>query len=103
VMMSLHIQESLKATDKPLSFFIVLPAWEDSETFLILSKSSFYRGLMRFQSGDHKYMDGAQHQRVEQERISVAPTFVFVLQNDAGVEKYKWDEQIIRNKFLNKQ
>lgn len=95
VMMSMRIIELLDQSKKELGFFIVLPAWEDTLTYSTLSESKYLQHLLKFESGKHIYVDGAQHKVKIQERLSEAPSFVFILQNDLGKEKWKFDEKAI--------
>eukprot|EP01080_Neovahlkampfia_damariscottae_P011919 gene11919-5324_t len=80
-MMSLHIIDLLK-NSKKLSFFIVLPGWDDCEHFNLLNNSEFKKLFLKFKKREHNYLDGSQHQSSKQIRLSEADSFVFLLQNE---------------------
>ena len=54
-MMSLHIIDLLKKSKK-LSFFIVLPGWDDCEHFSILNNSEFKKLFLKFKKREHNYL-----------------------------------------------
>lgn len=72
----------------PVSFAVVVPAWQEDVGVQILSASPFKRLELAVSKADHGFCDGAQHQRRDRYRESPYHTLVFVLQNAAGAKRW---------------
>jgi phosphorylated CTD-interacting factor 1 len=74
--------------DKPMSFVVIVPGWEDDEGYQIMSRSVHMRRRVLISKHDHGFVDGAQQQRRDRFRTSPFDTAVFVLQNELGARKW---------------
>ena len=90
--MRLHMEQLLAATDQPLSFTIVVPAWTNpvppSHQALTENKSGYLRRKILFPADDHVYLDGFQHTLRDAPFKPVHETVVFIIQNEAGAVKW---------------
>ena len=78
---------------QPLSFFIFYPGWSDTPGYGVLKQSRFLRHLQFVKKRDHTYLPGYQHlPNREGSSIAYADSFVVVLQNDAGAQKWPVDK-----------
>jgi hypothetical protein len=76
----------MSASEKPLSFIVFVPQWNDSPYYELLSRSKFTRHIANHAKGTHTYVRGFQHvDETPQPGISYAHSSVFVMQNDAAV------------------
>lgn len=83
----------------PLSFLVVVPCWHEAEALKQLEASPFHCGHFILSAADHGYLDGAQHQRLEQRRPSSYDTAVFALQNEKGTRKWPFDAPGLEEAF----
>ena len=83
-----HIEMLLSAATGPMSFAVVVPAWEDDAHWPLLVGSAFTTGSFTVLAADHSYCDGGQHENSIAEKYRPAPfnTAVFFLQNKQGKE-----------------
>ena len=83
-----HIEQLLSAATGPMSFAVVVPAWEDDAHWPLLVGSAFTTGSFTVLAADHSYCDGGQHENSLAEKYRPAPfnTAVFFLQNKFGSE-----------------
>jgi len=94
---SLIILETLKS-DKPFSFVVVYPMWEDAIGYKLLYMSEFNaleRRSLDFYSGSHKYDQSSQYWHKGTVRVSNSNSVVFILQNAAGKKKYPVTSHLI--------
>lgn len=90
----------------PLSFFIVIPAWEDSSSYKILKESPFNvlteSKVLLFKHQEHYYQNGFNIGGHELEvRLANGNTSVFILQNEKGKIAYPITKEFIEG-FINK-
>ena len=84
-----HIHGLLDAATGPMSFVVVIPAWEKTEGWRALKESRFLRGAeLRVPQKDHGFCEGSQHAQATRYRIATFDSSVFFLQNDAGHERW---------------
>ena len=83
-----HIQRCFDNSSQPLSFFVVIPTWKEVRSWNIANKSTNLRFTFDIPASQHTFFDGAQHIRKCLHRPSSYASSVFILQNDAGAEKY---------------
>jgi hypothetical protein len=89
---SLYLDMWLQDAD-PLSFFIFYPGWSDTPGFEVLKQSRFRRHLKFLPKRDHTYLPGYQHlPDREGHSIAYADSYIVVMQNDAGAQKWPVDE-----------
>jgi Phosphorylated CTD interacting factor 1 WW domain len=83
-----HMEQLLSAATGPMSFAVVVPAWEDDAHWPLLVGSAFTTGSFTVLAADHSYCDGGQHENSLAEKYRPAPfnTAVFFLQNKLGSE-----------------
>jgi Phosphorylated CTD interacting factor 1 WW domain len=83
-----HMEQLLGAATGPMSFAVVVPAWEDDTHWPLLVGSAFTTGSFTVLAADHSYCDGGQHENSLAEKYRPAPfnTAVFFLQNKLGSE-----------------
>eukprot|EP00475_Leptophrys_vorax_P025699 TRINITY_DN3597_c0_g1_i1.p1 TRINITY_DN3597_c0_g1~~TRINITY_DN3597_c0_g1_i1.p1 ORF type:complete len:481 (-),score=127.34 TRINITY_DN3597_c0_g1_i1:35-1477(-) len=79
---------------KPFSFVVVVPGWQDTDYWKQLSASQFMRASWLISKKDHGFCDGNQHAKQDRLRESSYDTAVFVLQNDAGAQKWPVTEEV---------
>eukprot|EP00743_Colponemidia_sp_Colp-15_P006368 GILK01006854.1.p1 GENE.GILK01006854.1~~GILK01006854.1.p1 ORF type:complete len:453 (-),score=67.01 GILK01006854.1:276-1598(-) len=94
--MALKIDNLLKQAEGPMSFVIILPAWDDTPAYAHLLASPFYNRTVVFRKRKHVYIDGFQHRAKNQIRQSQADSFVVFLQNDAGAAKWPISDMFLR-------
>jgi phosphorylated CTD-interacting factor 1 len=86
--MLVHIAKLFEAATGPLSFVVVVPAWEEASFHTALSQSAQLRRKIIIAKGDHGFCDGASHQRQDRYMDSPYDTLLFVLQNETGACKW---------------
>ncbi len=86
------------SNSNPLSFAVIIPAWDDTPGYEILVKSEFYRDKMFLSKHRHSYKEGYQHRvhNSKQYRISEAASFVLFLQNEEASKIWPINKQLIR-------
>eukprot|EP01060_Flectonema_neradi_P006808 TRINITY_DN14660_c0_g1_i2.p1 TRINITY_DN14660_c0_g1~~TRINITY_DN14660_c0_g1_i2.p1 ORF type:complete len:400 (+),score=71.97 TRINITY_DN14660_c0_g1_i2:61-1200(+) len=89
-----HIEKCLQNSDQPLSFFIVIPTWKEVRSWNIANKSAYLKLTFDIPASQHTFFDGAQHIRRSLHRQSSYASSIFILQNDAGAEKYPVAENL---------
>lgn len=89
--MVIYIESLLKNTNKPLSFIIILPKWEDSDSIIMLNNSKFLSKKQILIKNEHYYRE------INQEKyfLAVHDTNIFILQNEEGKIKWKINEEIL--------
>eukprot|EP00117_Sycon_ciliatum_P001924 scpid53179/ scgid2600/ Phosphorylated CTD-interacting factor 1 len=88
-----HMEALLSATERPLSFNIVIPEWREPPTrgAVKMDRSKFLRSHSVLPARDHVYRSGKQHLITSTRQLNFTASFgteVFFLQNEAG--KRKW-------------
>ena len=83
-----HVERLLSRAKKPLSFFVVVPKWNDSRGWMRLAKSVYCVSNTTLEAKEHAFVSGAQHSRIDQLTPSAAPTSILFLQNKAGEKKW---------------
>lgn len=81
-----HIIELLEqqSNEAPLSFIVVIPQWTDCRGWKQLTTCKNKRRLVTLRQRKHHYLEGAQHQKSHNERISTCDTSVIFVQNQAA-------------------
>jgi hypothetical protein len=101
LLMALLFEKFLSIAEKPLSFIIFVPGWNDTPSFYSMSNSKFnacpskYGKYLLFKKNDHSYHDGAQHRSNIRHRASGADSFVFFLQNETAKSKWPVTERLV--------
>lgn len=102
-----HMENLLdNAKEKPLSFIIYLPHWENPPSIPIenLKKSKYLRKWFILNPDEHRYLNGFQQDSKPTHKfIPVHSSIVLFLQNDLGYEKWNPTEEkvkILRDSFL---
>jgi phosphorylated CTD-interacting factor 1 len=80
-----------EASQRPLSFVVVVPGWLEDEGYAAMASSRHKRAHWIVAQQDHGFCDGAQHQRRDRYRSSPYDTAIFVLQNATGALKFSID------------
>jgi hypothetical protein len=92
-----HVLRLLEKATAPMTFIATVPEWRNppSKYLLDYERSRFKRADFVKAGKQYRYIRGDQHQKDNGGRYFVAPfeTHVFVLQNDAGYERWKPTEQ----------
>lgn len=94
--MSTRIESLLRKSIKPLSFVVFIPEWIDPPTsgLVNMEKSKFLRKTFNVEKHKHRYISGSQY--VDQQGSylyeAVHNTRVFILQNNAGSQKWPVDQ-----------
>ncbi|CAM9219071.1 unnamed protein product, partial [Phaeothamnion confervicola] len=84
-----HIEALLAAAKaSPLSFVVVVPAWEATPGWRRLAGSRFVRRHVRLAQKDHGFCEGKQQLRAARYRVASFDTSVLVLQNAAGAARW---------------
>ena len=65
-----HIEKLLISSEGPMSFVVVVPAWEEARFHTLLSQSPHLRRTVVIAKEDHGFCDGASHQRQDRYRDS---------------------------------
>ncbi|KAL3666190.1 hypothetical protein V7S43_008978 [Phytophthora oleae] len=88
--MAEHIDFLLARTTKALSFLVVVPRWDDaaSPMWTMMSESPFFVRRIDVPKHAHQYCKGYQHYLDSKFWVASHETCVFILQNEAGKEKY---------------
>lgn len=86
--MVLHMKELLKS-NKPFSFVIILPNWEDSEANIMIKNSEYLKGEVLAKAGEHYYREITQKKYFK----AIHDTRVSILQNKAGSIKWPVTEE----------
>ena len=86
--MAKHMDTLLEATDRPLSFVVIVPAWNDTRGHAALQASTQLRRYELLAQEDHGYCEGKQSLRRTRYRIASFDTSIFFLQNLAGAAKW---------------
>lgn len=89
-----HMETLLARASGPLSFTVIIPAWEEVLAWKQLTGSNFCRESWRVPAREHGYCDGAQHNARFRYRPSSFDTSVIFLQNDAAAAKWPASEQL---------
>ena len=79
-----RIESLLKSATGPMSFIVIVPAWEEDPHFNAFKSSSFQRGYVRISASDHCYCEGSAYNRKDKFRPAPFDTAVFCLQNEEG-------------------
>ncbi|KAG1692796.1 hypothetical protein DVH05_024411 [Phytophthora capsici] len=89
--MAEHIDFLLARTAKALSFLVVVPRWDDaaSPMWTMMSESPFFVRRIDVPKHAHQYCKGYQHYLDSKFWVASHETCVFILQNEAGREKYR--------------
>ncbi len=82
------IERWLTASAQPLSFVVVVPGWTDTPACVRLSQSPYLQCHLSFDRGRHTYKEGFQHTLTRQYKTAECSTFIYILQNAAGAEKW---------------
>jgi hypothetical protein len=96
VQMLLKIHELLRAATGPMSFALIVPAWQEEESWMELCSSPFLTsdGPIMIDQDKHCYLDGATYQRHNMRaRPSPFGSGVFFLQNELGATKWPINEK----------
>ena len=104
--MAKHMDALLEATDRPLSFVVIVPAWNDTRGHAALQASTQLRRYELLAQEDHGYCEGKQSLRRTRYRIASFDTSIFFLQNLAGATKWPATDEAIadlRKAFSPKQ
>jgi len=88
------IETWLAASVQPLSFVVVLPGWADTPSYDIFTHSAHLRCHLFFDRGRHAYKEGFQHTLKHQYKTAECQTFMFILQNPAGADKWPITESL---------
>jgi SAM-dependent methyltransferase len=92
-----HIISLLEKSQKPLSFVIIVPGWDDDDcqSYQITTGSKYLRAFLTWDKMSHQYKSGVQYKMDDSTRYkdSRVNTFVFIMQNDAGAKKWPVTEQ----------
>ena len=85
-----HITACLEASQKPLCFVIIVPGWDDCESYKLTKESKFLRAHITWDKMGHQYKSGIQYKMDDSTRYkdSRVNTFVFIMQNEAGSQKW---------------
>ena len=103
--MQAHVEAALLATSAPLSFAVIIPQWEGEDGWRGLADSPMLRRRFTVAQREHGYLEGSQHWRRSSFRVSTCDTTVFVIQNDAGAERWPATdatEAAVRAAFVSK-
>nr|QBK89919.1 MAG: phosphorylated CTD interacting factor 1 WW domain protein [Pithovirus LCPAC101] len=85
---------------KPLSFVIINPNWTDTPSFhaLVNSKYNVIKNkYIHIKKLKHKYISGKQHKCSDVDYISGVDSFIYILQNKAGAQKWPVTQDKINN------
>lgn len=92
--MLVHVHKLFEAATGPLSFVVVVPAWEEASFHTNLSQSAQLRRKIVIAKEDHGFCDGASHQRQDRYQDSPYDTILFILQNKTGARKWPCTDAI---------
>ncbi|KAA0168790.1 hypothetical protein FNF28_02337 [Cafeteria roenbergensis] len=91
-----RMQESMETAlvrcEEPLSFAVIIPAWDGTTGWRGLAESPHLRASFTLAQREHGYLEGSQHWRRTSFRVSTCDTTVFILQNDAGAERWAFSK-----------
>lgn len=94
--MSVHIENLLKSSLRPLSFVVFIPEWLDPPTtgLLNMEKSKYLRKTFNVEKNKHRYICGSQYVDGLDSYLYQAAhnTRIFFLQNDAGNLQWPIDQ-----------
>ena len=94
--MSIRIESLLNKSIKPLSFVIFIPEWIDPPTpgLVNMEKSKFLRNTFNVEKNKHRYICGSQYVDEQGSYLydAIHNTRVFILQNNAGNQKWPVDQ-----------
>ncbi|RNA44570.1 phosphorylated CTD-interacting factor 1 [Brachionus plicatilis] len=94
--MSIHIENLLNNSARPLSFVVFIPEWVDPPTpgLVNMEKSTFLRKMVSVEKNKHKYICGSQYvDRLNSYLYNAGHnTRIFILQNDAGNKEWPVDD-----------
>jgi len=92
-----HIHNLLdNKTNGALSFTIFVPHWDEIKAVKALKKSSYLANSINVVANEHGYIDGAAHQSSSRYRFSSFDTYVAVLQNEAGKQKWPASDRVMQ-------
>eukprot|EP01065_Artemidia_motanka_P022890 TRINITY_DN27140_c0_g1_i1.p1 TRINITY_DN27140_c0_g1~~TRINITY_DN27140_c0_g1_i1.p1 ORF type:complete len:519 (+),score=162.71 TRINITY_DN27140_c0_g1_i1:64-1557(+) len=98
-----RIELLLKASQKPLSFVVVIPAWKQVPAWEQFGVSRWRRLRFVIPVSEHGFVDGKQH-TCARDQLARPPSYdtaIIVLQNEAGAEKWPVAgmEAVLRDAF----
>lgn len=91
------IEYILNNSDMPLSFVIINPNWTDTPSYYLFRDSKYNvlnKKVIRLAANKHKYCSGLQHKYPMMYNSGVG-SFVFILQNKAGSNKWPITKNLI--------
>ena len=93
-----NILSCLDLSSKPLCFVIVVPGWDDCDSYKSVMASKYLRRKVTMGTSDHFYKDGMQHRANNRKlyRPAFINSLVFIMQNDAGNLKWPVTEEKIQ-------
>lgn len=106
ILMLRHIEHLIEHATGPISFLVIVPAWEADLHYVAFKNCAHQRGLLRVNAADHCYCEGAAYNRKDVFRPAPFDTALFCIQNEEGASCWPFTavaEREIRMAFANDQ